>query len=419
MKRDSWKDVGHMVHRARVVVVGAGFAGLAATRELAKGGALVTLVDRYPYSTFQPLLYQVATAGMGTADVSYPIRTFAAKWPNVRARRAALSKVRPEERRVEFEDGTTLAYDYLVIATGVTTNWIHVEGAEANSLPIYSLHDAAELRRRLQHYMEDTAAGRRESCHVVVVGAGATGVETAGTLAELRRRTIPLTHPEIRPDQTSVTLVERYDYVLSPYKPRLRDAAADALRRRGVRLRLGATVAGVRPDAVVLEDGTELPSDVTVWALGVTAPKEVGDWGLPQGKGGRITVTDALNVPDHPEIFVAGDLAGQSDPLPQLAQPAIQMGKHVGAQILAAAHGRPPGRFSYRDPGIMATVGKAEAVLQLSNGLTMRGLPAWLAWIFVHVAYLLGGRNRVSVLLNFFWRYGGPRRSAASIASTD
>ncbi|MEU8319892.1 NAD(P)/FAD-dependent oxidoreductase [Nonomuraea sp. NPDC048881] len=418
MERNPGRDVV-MVRRARVVVVGAGFAGLAATRELAKGGALVTLVDRNPYSTFQPLLYQVATAGMGTSDVSYPIRTFAAKWPNVRAHRAALSKVHPADRRVEFADGSTLDYDYLVIATGVTTNWVHVTGAEENALPIYSLRDAADLRRHLQHCLEDTAAGRRESAHVVVVGGGATGVETAGTLAELRRRTVPLTHPEIRPDQTSVTLVERFDYVLAPYKPRLRDAAAEALRRRGVRMRLGATVAGVQPDAVILEDGTRLPSDVTVWALGVTAPKEVTDWGLPQGKGGRITLTDALSVPGHPEIFVAGDLAGQPDPLPQLAQPAIQMGKHVGRQILAAAHGRPISRFSYRDPGIMATVGKAEAVLQLRNGLTMRGLPAWLAWIFVHVAYLLGGRNRVSVLLNFFWRYGGPRRSATSIASTE
>ncbi|MEO3888513.1 NAD(P)/FAD-dependent oxidoreductase [Nonomuraea sp. B5E05] len=404
-----------MARRPRVIVVGAGFAGLNATRELAKGGALVTLVDRNPYSTFQPLLYQVATAGMGTADVSYPIRTFAARWPNVRARRAAVSKVLPAERRVEFEDGSGLDYDYLVLATGVTTNWLNVPGAPENALPIYSLADAAVLRRRLQHYLEDTAAGRRQSTHVVVVGAGATGVEMAGTLAELRRHTTPLTHPEVRLDQTSVTLVERFDFVLSPYKPRLRDAAAEALRRRGVQLRLGATVASVEPDAVILEDGTRLPSDVTVWALGVAAPKQVSDWGLPQGKGGRVTLTEALNVRDHPEIFVAGDLSGQPEPLPQLAQPAIQMGKHVGRQILAAAHGRPLRRFSYRDPGIMATVGKAEAVLQLSNGMTMRGLPAWLVWIFVHVAYLLGGRNRVNVLINFFWRYFGPRRTATSV----
>jgi NADH dehydrogenase len=166
---------------------------------------------------------------------------------------------------------------------------------------------------------------------------------------------------------------------------------------------------------VVLTDGTRLPSDMTVWALGVTAPDQVGDWGLPQGKGGRITLTEALNVPGHPEIFVAGDLAGQPDALPQLAQPAIQMGEHVARQIIAAAQGRPAEAFSYHDPGIMATVGKAEAVLQLSNGLTMRGLPAWLVWIFIHVAYLLGGRNRVSVLLNFFWRYAGPRRTATSV----
>jgi NADH dehydrogenase len=404
-----------MVQRPRVVVVGAGFAGLAATRTLAKGGALVTLVDRNPYATFQPLLYQVATAGMGTSDVSYPIRTFAAKWPNVRTRRAALTKVLPDKRRVELADGSALDYDYLVLATGVTTNWLGVPGAPENGLPIYSLGDAANLRRRLAQYLEDAAAGRRESVHVVVVGAGATGVEVAGTLAELRRRTLPLTHPEVRPEQTSVSLVERFDFVLAPYKPRLREAAAAALRKRGVRLRLGATVASVEPDAVVLDDGTRLPSDVTVWALGVTAPDHVADWGLPQGKGGRITVTEALSVPDHPEIFVAGDLAGPPKPLPQLAQPAIQMGEHVGRQILAAAQERPSRAFRYSDPGIMATVGRAEAVLQLRNGATVRGLPAWLTWIFVHVAYLLGGRNRVSVLVNFFWRYLGPRRTATSV----
>ncbi|MGN9788596.1 NAD(P)/FAD-dependent oxidoreductase [Nonomuraea sp. ZG12] len=405
-----------MAHRARVVVVGAGFAGLAATKKLARTGALVTLVDRNPYATFQPLLYQVATAGMGTSDVSYPIRTFAARWPNVRTRRAAMSKVLPGERRVEFEDGSGLDYDYLVVATGVTTNWLGVEGAQENALPIYSLHDAAALRNRLGQLLEETALGRRESTHVVVVGAGATGVEMAGTLAELRRRTLPLTHPEIKPGQTSVTLVERFDYVLSPYKERLRNAAAAALGRRGVRLRLGSTVAAVHPDAVVLSDGTRLPSDLTVWALGVTAPPQVADWGLPQGKGGRITLTEALNVPGHPEIFVAGDLSGQPTPQPQLAQPAIQMGEHVGRQIAAALQGRPAQPFSYRDPGIMATVGKAEAVLQLPNGLTVRGLPAWLVWIFIHVSYLLGGRNRASVLLNFWWRYAGPRRSATSIS---
>ncbi|MFI9552880.1 NAD(P)/FAD-dependent oxidoreductase [Nonomuraea endophytica] len=405
-----------MPQRPRVVVVGAGFAGLGATKALAKTGALVTLVDRNPYSTFQPLLYQVATAGLGASDVTYPIRTFAAKWPNVRTRQAALTKVLPDERRVEFEDGSGLDYDYLVLATGVTTNWLGIDGARENALPIYSLRDAAALRDRLGHLLEDTALGRRKSTHVVVVGAGATGVEMAGTLAELRRRTLPLTHPEIKPGQTSVTLVERFDHVLSPYKARLRNAAAAALRKRGVKLRLGCTVAAVEPDAVVLNDGTRLPSDLTVWALGVTAPTQVADWGLPQAGGGRVSLTEALNVPEHPEIFVAGDLSGPPTPQPQLAQPAIQMGEHVGRQIAAAMRGEPARPFSYDDPGIMATVGKAEAVLQLPNGLTVHGLPAWLVWIFVHLAYLLGGRNRASVLLNFFWRYAGPRRSATSVS---
>ncbi|MFB9477136.1 NAD(P)/FAD-dependent oxidoreductase [Nonomuraea salmonea] len=195
-----------------------------------------------------------------------------------------------------------------------------------------------------------------------------------------------------------------------------RAGAAEALHRRGVRLRLGCTVAAVEQDAVVLSDGRRVPSDLTVWALGVTAPSQVADWVLPQGAGGRITLTEALNVPGHPEIFVAGDLAGQPSPQPQLAQPAIQMGAHAGRQIAAALRGGSARPFAYRDPGIMATVGKAEAVLQLPNGVSVRGLPAWLVWIFIHVMYLLGGRNRASVPLNFFWRYAGPRRSATSVS---
>ncbi len=402
--------------RPRVVVVGAGFAGLNAARELARGGALVALVDPRPYTTFQPLLYQVATAGINSGDVAYPLRAFAGKYPRVRVRVARLSSLHLDDKRVKLADGTALDYDYLVLATGVTTNWLGIAGAQEHAMPLYSVRDAVTLRGRMQRCLEETAEGKRPSTHVVIVGGGPTGVETAGVLAELCRRTIPLTHPEIKPEQTSITLVERFDYVLAPYKPRLRDAAADALRKRGVDLRLGSTVTAVEPDAVVLDDGTRLRSDVTIWAPGVTAPAEVADCGLPQGTGGRVVVTDALNLADHPEVFVAGDLALPPQPLPQVAQPAIQMGRHVGRQILAAAQDRPVQPFSYRDPGIMAIVGRADAVLQLRNGTTMHGLLPWLAWIFVHIAYLLGGRNRITVLNDFFWRYLGPRHSAASVA---
>jgi len=402
--------------RPRVVVVGGGFAGLNAARELARGGALVALVDPRPYTTFQPLLYLVASAGINGGDVAYPLRAFAGKYPNMRVRVSRLSGLRLDDKRVELADGTVIAYDYLVLATGVTTNWLGIEGAREHAMPTYSVRDAVTLRERLQRCLEETAEGKRPSTHVVIVGGGATGVEMAGVMAELRRRTIPLTHPEIRAEQTSVTLVERCDHVLGAYKPRLRAAAADALRRRGVKLRLGRTVASVAPDAVLLDDGTRLHSDITIWAPGVIAPEEVNGSGLTQGKGGRVVVTQAYNLEDHPEVFVAGDLALPPQPLPQLAQPAIQIGRHVGRQILAAAQGRPVRPFSYRDPGIMAIVGRAEAVIQLRNGVTMHGLLPWLAWIFVHVAYLLGGRNRITVLNDFFWRYLGPRHSAASVA---
>lgn len=402
--------------RPRVVVVGAGFAGLSAARELARGGAVVALVDPRPYTTFQPLLYQVATAGINAGDVAYPLRTFAGKYPRVRVRTAGLSNLHLDDKRVELADGTAIDYDYLVLATGVTTNWFGIEGAQEHAMPMYSVRDAVKLRERMQRSLGETAEGKRPSTHVVIVGGGPTGIETAGVLAELCRRTIPLTHPEIKPEQTSITLVERLDHVLAPYKPRLRDAAADALRKRGVNLRLGSAVTAVEPNAVILDDGTRLHSDVTIWAPGVIAPKEVADCGLRQGKGGRVVVTEALNLEEHPEVYVAGDLALPPQPLPQVAQPAIQMGKHVGRQILAAAQGRPVQPFSYRDPGIMAIVGRAEAVIQLRNGTTMHGLLPWLAWIFVHIAYLLGGRNRITVLNDFFWRYLGPRHSAASLA---
>jgi NADH dehydrogenase len=252
---------------------------------------------------------------------------------------------------------------------------------------------------------------------VVVVGGGATGVEMAGTLAELRRRSLPVTFPEIDVAATSVSLVERFDYVLAPYIPSLRDAAAHALARRDVKLRLGKPVAAIEEDAVVLADGTRIPSDLTVWAVGVAASGEVSDWGVPQTKGGRISVTQCLSLADHPEVFVAGDLAAPPEPLPQLAQPAIQSGHHTAHQIVALAAGRPAVPFHYRDPGTMAVVGRGDAVFQLpgKRPLGMHGFLAWLAWILLHIAYLLGGRNRVSVLTNFLWRYAGPPRTAATV----
>jgi NADH dehydrogenase len=400
-----------------VIIIGAGFAGLTAARVLGRAGARVTLVDRERYSTFQPFLYQVATAGLSASDVSYPLRVFAARYRTVTAEMASLAKLRPAERRVDLDNGASLEYDYLILATGVTTNWYGIPGASEHAYPLYTVHDALKMRERLLSLLDQTAAGRRDSCHVVVVGGGATGVETAGTLAELRRRSLPVTFPEIDPSATSVSLVEQLDHVLAPYIPSLRDAAARALSKRGVRLRLGTAVESIEPDAVVLKDGTRMPSDLTIWAVGVTAAKEVADWGLPQTRGGRIVVTEALNVAEHPEVFVAGDLAAAPDTLPQLAQPAIQTGKHVAHQIIAMARGRTAKPFRYRDPGTMAVVGRADAVFQLpgKHPLGMNGPLAWLAWMVLHIYYLLGGRNRVNALTNFLWRYMGSGRNAATV----
>lgn len=402
--------------RPHVVVVGAGFAGLAAARHLAKAGAWVTLVERNRHTTFQPLLYQVATAGLNPGDISYPLRCFAAKYPRMRVKRSTVGKLRLDERRVGLVDGS-LDYDYLVLATGVTTNWLGVPGARRHALPMYTVRDAVAVRERLITSLEELAAGRRGGCHVVIVGGGATGVEMAGTLAELRNRLLPLTHPEVPLSATSVTVVERFDHVLHPFLPELRTAAERALAERGVRLRLGATVAEVTPGEVVLADGTRIPSDVTIWAVGVTAPEEVADWGVPQTRGGRIAVTEALNLADHPEVFVAGDLAATPRPLPQLAHPAIQTGRHAARQIIAMARGGTARPLRYRDPGMTATIGQGDAVFQFPGGRTLRGPVAWTAWIGLHLVYLLGGRNRVNVLTDFLTRYAGPQRSAAPVVT--
>jgi NADH dehydrogenase len=389
-----------------VIVVGAGFAGMAAVTELTRRGAQVLLIDRNVYSTFQPLLYQVATGGLNAGDVSYPARAFT--WRHhARFRLGEVTGVDAAARRITLADGASFGYDYLILATGVTAAYYGVPGAAEHSLGLYTRRDAVALRDHIMARLERLdIAGPGKEVSFTVVGGGATGVELAGALAELRSTALDAAFPEVDLASVHIRLVEQAPALLLPFHQRLRDYARDQLAARGVEVRLEAAIREVRSDRVVLASGEELLSDVTIWAAGVSVPAEVAGWGLPQGRGGRILVGPDLRVRGQERIFALGDLALIDDqPLPQLAQPALQTGRHAARQIRRLAAGQPAEPFRYHDKGIMATIGRRSAVVELPHRIRVRGTLAWLAWLGLHLITLLGNRNRLSALLNLSWRY--------------
>ena len=401
--------------RPHVVVLGGGFGGLTTVKALGKSDVDITLVDRHTYNAFQPLLYQVATAGLNPGDVTFFLRATRMAQKNVSFRQGEVTGIDTAEQRITFHDGGSMEYDYLVIASGATTNYFGTKGAEENSRAIYTRSQALKLRDEIFTNLEHAAASNtNEDLAIVVVGAGPTGVEMAGALAELRNDAMASIYPELDPRRTHIVLVEMGDKVLAPFAPTLRDFAAKALRERGVELRLNTSVAEVRPDGVVLGGGEFLKAGVVIWATGVAVPKVVGTWGLPQGRGGRITVDADLRVSGFKNIFAVGDVAIYPEALPQLAQPALQGGKHAGKQIAALVTGRPTHDFHYHDKGTMATVGRRAAIadVALIKGKTLKltGTLAWLAWLFVHIVMLLGNRNRLATLVNLSTKYLAPSR---------
>jgi NADH dehydrogenase len=383
---------------------------VASVRALIKAGFRVTLLDANLYSTFQPLLYQVATAGLNPGDVAPPVGGIvsgqrARRGGGAVFRRGELAGIDAGARSVKLADGRELSYDYLILATGVTANYFGVKGAAENTLGLYTRKDALVLRDHIMACIERLSETDGD-LHVTVVGGGATGVELAGTLAELRKEVFRNTFPDIDPGRLHVRLVEQGDALLGPFAARLRDYALSQLRRRDVEVTLGAEIREVTPDHVLLASGDAVPSDLTVWAAGVAAPDAVAGWGLPQGKHGRIVVGPDLRVQGQERIFSVGDIAvNPDDPTPQLAQPAIQMGRHAAQQVARLTDGQPTVPFKYHDKGTMATIGRKSAVVQLPKGLKIRGTLAWLAWLGLHLVYLLGGRNRISTLINLSWRY--------------
>jgi NADH dehydrogenase len=389
-----------------IVIVGGGFAGVATLKALKDAPVRVTLIDRHVYNMFQPLLYQVATGGLNAGDVTYFLRSLRNRQPNANFQHGLLRKIDSDAQVITLADGEEIAYDALVLATGVNTNYFGTPGAKQYAKSMYSRSQALRIRDELFTQLEK-AAVREDTTEVrvVIVGGGATGVEMAGALAELRDQALISAYPEIDRKSITITLVHRSGELLKPFAPRLRRYAEKALRKRHVELRLNTGVEEVLKDGVKIAGGAIIPAEVVIWATGVTAHAEVAEWGLEQGQGGRILVGSDLRVTGHDRIFAIGDIALTPTPLDQLAQPALQGGVHTAEQILRVLEGKPTRVFHYRDRGTMATIGRHAAVAQLRGGITLTGVPAWYTWILIHIYSLLGNSNRVTTMAHFISRY--------------
>jgi NADH dehydrogenase len=397
-----------------VVIVGAGFAGLTCARELAKNSAVhVTVIDRNPYQTFSPLLYQVATGGLPEDDIAYPVR---AAIPGVDFRRGEVVRIDPLAKSLRLADATVISWDDLVLATGSVGATYGVAGVAENALQMKSIQEAREIRRRLLITYEDVDVGLKpkEALRVVVVGGGPTGVEITGAVAELQR-SMKHEFPRVA-EFGHVTLVEAGPRLLPSFNEKSSAHAKSELEEIGAVVLVDAAVDRMYESDVHLKSGEVLPAGTTIWAAGVSAPETWTTLGVAD-RANRLRVPATLELSEG--LWVIGDTASfdgaDGRPLPMVAPVALQMGRHVAKQISARLAGQPLTDFVYKDKGQMATIGRRRAVVEMPGGMRMHGTPAWLAWLALHVAYLAGGRNRVSVMADWMWNYAvwgiGPRRT--------
>lgn len=398
--------------RPDVVIVGAGFAGLYCARELAGAPVRVTLLDRRNHHLFQPLLYQVATAGLNPGDIAVPIRSFLRKQRNLDVLLGEASSFDLAGRRVLLADGQAVSYDWLVLATGATHSYFG-RAAWARFAPgLKTIEDALEIRRRIFMAFEEADREpdrrRREALLTfVIVGAGPTGVELAGALSEIARHTLAEEFRHIDPRRARILLLEGMGRVLPGYPEELSEAARRQLEDLRVEVRTGTVVTGIDAEGVTVGE-ERIPARTVLWAAGVAASPLARALGAPLDRAGRVKVNPDLTVPGHPEVQVVGDLAAAAQetgaPVPGIAPAAIQEGRHAARNVLRALRGEAPRPFRYRDKGSLATIGRARAV-GLVGRLRVRGALAWLAWLFVHIYFLIGFRNRLMVILQWGWHY--------------
>lgn len=409
--------------RPHVVVIGAGFAGLNAAKALRGASVDVTIIDCNNYHKFQPLLYEVAMAGLEPDDIAHNVREIFRGAHNIRFRMGTVDRIDTDRKRLTLRDGAVVDYDALILAAGAVVNYFGVPGAEQHAFPLKNVPDAVALRnhvlRQFELYDRDPTQAPDGQLTFVLVGGGPTGVEMAGALVELFD-TLNDDYPAFDvTERAQVILLEMQPDLLPPYAEPLRDYTRCTLEARGVDVRTEATVERVEADAVVLADGTRIPTRTLVWAAGVQASPLANLLSAEQTRGGQVVVNNDLSVPDRPNVFVVGDMAaidGADDAwLPQLAQVAIQSGRHAARQIQAQIDGEATTAFRYRDYGQMATIGRNAAVAELAGGLKFKGLFAWLMWVVIHIAKLVGFRNRISVFMDWIYNYFTYERHARLI----
>ena len=397
--------------KPRVVIIGAGFGGLEAAKKLAGKGVRVTMVDRTNYHLFQPLLYQVATAALSPADIAAPVRAILSKSKNMEVILAEVESIDVNAKKVRMVD-EELDYDYLIVATGARHSYFGHPEWEKLAPGLKSLEDAVEIRRRILlafEYAERISdeAARKAAMTFVVVGGGPTGVEMAGAIAEIARYTLAKDFRHIDPSQARVILVEADPWVLAAFPDDLQISARKQLVDLGVEVRTGIHAANLSEEGLQVGDEF-IPCRVKIWAAGNNASFVGHSLGAPIDRVGRVIVNKDLTIPDHPEVQVIGDLANFShqtgQPLPGVSPVAMQQGRHAAHNILAMIDGRKPQRFWYFDKGSMATIGRNKAVADLKL-IHLSGIPAWLAWLFVHIIFLVGFRNRLAVLFQWAWAY--------------
>lgn len=411
--------------KPQIVVLGGGFGGLTFCQSFNHAAARVTLIDRQNHHLFQPLLYQVATAGLSAPEIAQPIRSILADRSNVTVLLDRVTGFDLAAKTVRLEE-TTLHYDYLVLALGGCTSYFGHPEWEPFAPGLKSLDDAMEIRRHVLLAFERAENAGCTGAHerlmtIVVVGGGPTGVELAGAFAELARTVLRKDFKRIDPSQARVVLIEALPRVLAPFPPALSARAAQHLGALGVEVRTGTKVKSISQGRVDLENGETIFAENIIWAAGVSASPLTRALGVELDRAGRVKVNPDLGVPGHPEVFALGDMVLLLDaagrPLPGVSPVAMQMARHVARLIEQELHTgarspRPP--FQYRDRGTMATIGRSAAVAKL-GGLEFSGFPAWLAWLGVHLVFLIGFRNKMAVLLQWAYSYFTYKRGARII----
>lgn len=410
--------------RPKVVIVGAGFGGLEAAKALARAQVDVTVIDRQNHHCFQPLLYQVATASLSPGDIAWPVRAILARQANARVVMAEVTGVDLAGRSVLTGSTAPIPYDVLVLATGATHSYFGHDEWAAVAPGLKMLEDATNIRRRFllafeQAEVTEDAKARQRLLTFVIIGGGATGVELAGAMAEIARKSLARDFRSFDPRMSRIILIEAGPRILPAFPEPASQYARQSLERMGVEVMTGQMVTSCDANGIRTADGMQIEASTIVWAAGVKASPAASWIGAKGDRAGRIEVNDDLTVPDHPEVFAIGDVASVRNPdgraVPGIAPGAKQMGKYVGRVIAARIAGKPaPGRFAYRHIGDLATIGRKSAIVSIGK-FRLTGFIAWLFWSVVHIYFLIGIRNRVSVALDWLWDYVTFQRGARLI----